>query len=87
MRTMQDDDLLEKGRAYAQQLTLSSQCLSCGIHFTETFAWFREQEFNCPECGGPLDDTPIVRFAEQAIERLRRIQRGEPVEDTPEADT
>jgi len=77
---MQEENLAEKGREYAKQVVISSQCLSCGIHYSETFAWYREQEFNCPECGGPIDDNPIIEYAQQAIERLRKLKQASDLE-------
>jgi len=81
---MEPDQLAEKGREYANQVVISSQCLSCGILFSETFAWYRQNEFNCPECGGAIDETPIVDYAQNAILRLKKIRENKGFPETPE---
>jgi peptide subunit release factor 1 (eRF1) len=71
------ENLNRIGKQAAESITLSAQCLSCGISYTETFPWFKKHRFNCPECGGPIDDSPIYAFAEQAIERLKQLPNAE----------
>jgi hypothetical protein len=75
---MKQDPLIQKARAHASKVVITSQCLSCGIHYTEPFQWYRDHEFNCPECSGPIDDTPILTYAQQAIERLKEARHHFP---------
>ena len=75
----EDKEFSEKARKLAEETVLSTQCLSCGIHYAESFAWYRKHEFECPECGGPIDDGPILEYAQLTFDRLRKLkaeQRG-----------
>lgn len=70
-------DIENKGRKVAEGIKITTQCLSCGISYSENFPWFKEEEFICPECGGTLDDEPILEFAREAFDRLRKIRNNQ----------
>jgi predicted RNA-binding Zn-ribbon protein involved in translation (DUF1610 family) len=67
-------DIKEQAQAAAAQIEITAQCTSCGITYTEKFPWYRENEFNCPECGGTIDEQPFIDFANQAFDRLRALK-------------
>lgn len=71
----EEEDIRARGQKVAEKITVTSQCLSCGISYTENFPWYKENEFICPECGGEIDDQPIIEFAKQAFERLREMKK------------
>jgi len=71
---MEADDFSEQAKKHAEGTVISTQCLSCGIHYAENFAWYRKQQFECPECGGEIDDGPILEYARLAFEKLKEIK-------------
>ncbi len=71
---MDEEQLAEQSKKFADQVIITSQCLSCGIHYSESFSFYKEHEFNCPECGGPIDDSPIIAYAQEAIQRVQKMK-------------
>jgi peptide subunit release factor 1 (eRF1) len=76
MHSDEQDDLKEMAKAAAAAIQITAQCTTCGISYTENFPWFKENEFNCPECGGAIDEQPFVDFANQAFERLKALKKN-----------
>ena len=69
-----EKEILRQGEKVAEHIEISSQCLSCGVSYTEKFPWYRKVEFICPECGGPIDEAPFVEYAREVMERVKQMK-------------